>query len=495
MIEPAAINMSKEDKLHNRPRYQLFLIFLAIWLIVLLPDLPGPTQAPNLARAAAPEHLPEKEAFNLGLEAYIYGYPLVMMETVRRVMTNVATPEGFHAPFGQFGHMRQYPDASFRGVRAPNQDTLYSFAWLDLSKEPYVLSLPDEKGRYYVMEMLDAWTNVFADPGTRTSGTRAQMWAITGPGWHGQVPRGIKQIKAPTNMVWVVGRTYCSGTPEDYEAVHNLQDQYRFTPLSACGKPYTPPRGTVDPNVDMKTSGWEQVSRMDAAQYFKTLAAALKANPPAARDRALLARLTRIGLIPGHDFDMSKLPPPESQGLAEVPPTAQKKIMSPEKNSGIKVNGWTYTLKTGVYGTDYLQRAYLTAVDLGANLPQDMVFPATRVDSRSQPLNGAHRYVLHFPKGQTPPVKGFWSLTMYNADSYFVANPLNRYRLNSWSKFLHNQDGSLDIYLQKDSPGQDKEANWLPAPQDTFSLMLRLYWPKEAFLKGDWQPPAVKQID
>ena len=248
-----------------------------------------------------------------------------MMETVRRVMTNVATPEGFHAPFGQFGHMRQYPDASFRGVQAPNQDTLYSFAWLDLAKEPYILSLPDEKGRYYVMEMLDAWTNVFADPGTRTSGTKAQSWAVTGPGWHGQLPRGIRQIKAPTNMVWVVGRTCCSGTPEDYEAVHNLQDQYRFTPLSAYGKPYTPPRGTVDPNVDMKTSGWEQVSRMDAAQYFRTLAAALQANPPAPRDRALYGRADQDRPGPGSRLRHEQASPACGPGPGESPPSGAEK--------------------------------------------------------------------------------------------------------------------------------------------------------------------------
>jgi DNA sulfur modification protein DndE len=457
----------------------------------LLATLPGLAQESKRVEVAASEEGRETEAFNLGTEAYIYGYPLVIMEIIRRVMSNVAAPEGFHAPLGQFAHQRQYPDASFRGVANPNVDTLYSFAWLDLSQGPYILNLPDEMGRYYLMEMLDAWTNVFAAPGKRSTGTKAQKYVITGPGWQGRLPKGVKELRSPTNMVWIIGRTYCTGTPEDYKVVHTIQEHYKLVPLSPFGKPYTPPRGMVDPNVDMRTPGWEQVNRMDAASYFKPLAKAMKANPPAAADAPMVAKLAKIGLTPEQDFDLSKLDLAVARGLERTPKAAQEKIRAHGKNAGVSVNGWKFTLKTGVYGTDYLQRAYITAVDLGANLPQDMAYPMTRVDGDGKSLDGAHRYVLHFPKAQTPPAHGFWSLTLYNAEHFLVANPLNRYKLSSRSKFRYNQDGSLDLYIQKDSPGKGEESNWLPAPAGEFELMLRFYWPKESVLKGTWKPPAV----
>jgi hypothetical protein len=481
------------DFKHHRAWHKMLISLITVFL--LSAALPSLAQVPKQPEVAASGQGRETEAFNLGTEAYIYGYPLVIMQKVHRVMTNVAAPVGFHAPEGQFAHQKQFPDASFRGVPNPNMDTLFSFAWLNLSKEPFILSLPDEHGRYYLVEMLDAWTNVFAAPGKRTKGTKARKYAITGPGWQGRLPRGVKELKSPTNMVWIIGHTYCIGTPQDYKAVHAIQDRYKLLPLSSFGKSYTPPQGTVDPNVDMRTSGWEQVKQMDAASYFKSLAAALAASPPAAADAPMVAKLAQIGLIPGQSFEMSKLDPAVAKGLGLAPQAAQEKIQAYGKNASVQENGWQYTLKTGSYGTDYLQRAYITAVALGANLPQDEVDMMTSVDGDNQPLDGSHRYVLHFAKGQTPPVNGFWSLTMYNAEHFLVANPLNRYKLNSWSKLRYNRDGSLDFYLQKDSPGKDKAANWLPAPADKFELMQRLYWPKESLLKGAWKPPAVKRLN
>ena len=484
--------MRKDRNLLHRPWYKLLISLIST--LLLLAALPGLAQETPVPKAPAPVQISEAEALNLGVEAYIYGYPLVMTEIIRSVMTNVAAPEGNHAPLGQFAHQRQYPDASFRGAATPNRDLLYSFAWLDLSKEPYVLSLPDEKGRYYLMEMLDAWTNVFAAPGKRTTGTKAQKYVISGPDWQGRLPRGVKQLKSPTNVVWIIGRTYCTGTPADYQAVHVIQDRYTLMPLSSFGQPYTPLPGTVDPRVDMRTSGWEQLSRMAAVTFFKTMAAALRVNPPAPADAPMLAKLAKIGIVPGQDFAMSQPDPTGVKGLEGAAKAAQEKIAAHEKNAGVLVNGWTFTLKTGVYGTDYLQRAYITRVNLGANRPQDEVDLMTQVDDEDKPLAGAHRYVLHFPKGQTPPGNGFWSLTMYNGEYFFVANPLNRYKIGLPAKFKHNRDGSLNLYAQKDSPGRDKESNWLPAPDDKFILMLRLYWPKESVLKGTWKPPVVKRV-
>src|SRR5262245_61902789 len=195
----------------------------------------------------------DDEAFKIGTEAYVYGYPLVTMEFTRRVMTNVVAPHGTHAPMGQFLLMRTYPNAEFRDVTAPNADTLYSTAWLDVGKEPYVLSLPDEDGRFFLMPMLSGWTDVFAVHGKRTTGTKAQTYAITGPNWNGRLPDGVNELKSPTSMVWILGPTYCTGTPEDYKACHAIMDKYKLVPLSSYGKSYTPPPGKVDPSVDTKT--------------------------------------------------------------------------------------------------------------------------------------------------------------------------------------------------------------------------------------------------
>ena len=434
------------------------------------------------------------EDFWLATDAYIYGYPLVTMEMTRRVITNVARPEGTKAPMGHIIKLRQYPDASFRDVTAPNADTLYTTAFVDVGKEPWVLSIPDMKGRYALFPMLDGWTDVFEVPGKRTTGTKAQTYAITGPGWKGTLPPGVREYKSPTSIVWILGRIYCTGTPEDYKAVHELQDQCKLVPLSSYGKPYTPPEGKVDPSIDMKTAVREQVNRMNAKEYFSLLSQLLKTNPAA--DAPALARFAKIGLVPGKDFDAAKL---NADFIKRIPEVGFDRIMVQFKlNKEVKdVNGWGFTTKTGIYGTDYLMRALVTAIGLGANRPQDAVYPTSLKDSEGRPYEGTNKYVMHFPKGQLPPVHGFWSLTMYNDKYFFVSNPINRYSISARQKLKSNPDGSTDLYIQKDSPGPDKESNWLPAPAGKFVLMLRMYWPDErkpSIVNGSWTIPAVKKV-
>jgi len=436
------------------------------------------------------------EEFWLATDAYIYGYPLVTMEMTRRIMTNVAAPAGTRAPMGQFARIREYPSAAFRDVTAPNADTLYTIAWADVGREPWVLSLPDMKGRYYLFPMLDGWTSVFQVPGARTTGTGAQTYAITGPGWKGTLPAGVKEYKSPTSLVWMLGRIYCTGTPEDYAAVHALQDQCKLVPLSAWGKDYTPPAATVDPKVDMKTAVREQVNALDAVSYFTLLAELMKTNPPVAADAAAVARFARIGLVPGQDFDKSKL---NADFVARIPHIAFDRIMLQLKvgKSVKNVNGWLYDTVTGLYGTDYLNRALVTAIGLGANRPQDAIYPMSMKDANGSDYDGKNKYVMRFPKGQLPPVKGFWSLTMYDADFFFVANPINRYSISARQKLKANADGSTDLYIQNESPGADKESNWLPAPKGKFQLMLRLYWPSEtppSIINGTWSPPPAKKV-
>ena len=397
---------------------------------------------------------------------------------------------------GQIIKLREYPNSSFRDVTAPNADTLYTTAFFDVGKEPWVLSIPDMKDRYYLMPMLDGWTTVFQVPGKRTTGTRAQTYAITGPGWKGTLPAGVKEYKSPTNIVWLLGRIYCTGTPEDYAAVHKLQDEFKLVPLSSYGKPYTPPAGIVDPSIDMKTAVREQVNRMSANDYFTLLCKLMKDNPPAPPTQPQLKKFEKIGIVAGKDFDASKL---KADLAKRIPEVSQDRIMLQFKiNKDIKdENGWAFTTKTGIYGTDYLMRALVTAIGLGANRPQDAVYPTSMKDAEDRTYDGANKYVIRFPKGQTPPVTGFWSITMYDANYFFVANPINRYSISPRQNLKTNPDGSTDIYIQKDSPGKDKESNWLPAPPDKFILMLRMYWPNEkspSIINGSWKIPPVKKV-
>lgn len=443
------------------------------------------------------------DAVPTGVEAYIFGYPLVTMEFTRRVMTNVEKPEGNRAPMGQFARARKYPDAAFRDVTAPNADTLYTTAWIDVGEEPWVLSLPEADGRYYLFPLLDGWTNVFEVPGKRTTGTGPQKYAITGPGWKGTLPEGVKEYKSPTNLVWLLGRIYCTGTPEDYAAVHLLQDEISVVPLSAYGKPFTLPASRVDPSIDMKTAVREQVNALSVEEYFTLLGRLMKDNPPAAADAPMFEKMAKIGIVPGQPFDGAKLNPVAREAFSLVPRIANEKIMLWMKE-GIAAgdmkleNGWLFTTKTGQYGTNYIQRALITAIGLGANLPEDAVYPTSEGPSILGSYTGEKKYVMHFPKGQLPPVQGFWSLTMYDKDYFFVENPLDRYSISARQNLKMNADGSVDLYIQNENPGPDRESNWLPAPKDKFILMLRLYWPDgkaPSLIDGTWPIPKVKAVE
>ena len=442
-----------------------------------------------------------EEAKSAASDVYTFAYPLVTMEYTRRISTNVAAPGAAQAPMGQWAKLRSYPAVDNHAVTAPNADTYYTIVWLDVSKEPWIISVPDMHGRYFLLPMLDGWTNVFADPGARTTGTGAQTFAITGPGWSGTLPAGVPEYKSSTGMVWLLGRIYCTGTPEDSKIVHDLQDKMSAVPLSSYGKKYTPPAATVDAAIDMKTETRAQVDALDGGAYFKLFAELLKANPPVAADSEIVAKMAKIGITPGQDFDIAKLDSSTRKGIMDAVKPAQEKIMGFMKEAPIagdaKIdNGWFFTTKTGLYGTNYRMRALITAIGLGANRPEDAIYPTSDGPDIIKKYSGANKYVLHFAKGGTPPVKGFWSITMYDSAYFFVPNPINRYTVSSRSKFTANADGSVDVYVQNESPGKAKEANWLPAPKGRFILMMRLYWPSPtppSILDGSWKPPAVAE--
>jgi len=438
------------------------------------------------------------EAVSIATEAYIYGYPLVTFDMVRKQQTNVATPDAEHAPMGQMIKMRTYPAVDNHCCAAPNADTLYTEVWLDVAKEPWILDIPDMGDRYYIVPMLDGWSEVFKVVGTYTTGGKPQTYAITGPGWSGTLPPGVTQVTSPTGMVWILGRIYSTGTPEDYKTVHALQDKFSVVPLSAYGKLYTPPPGVVDPGFDMQTAVRKQVNALDIEAYFSRLAELMKTNPPTAQDAPMVARMARIGLVPGQDFDPRTLGFLDREALRLVPKLALLEMGLHLKRQQT-INGWLYFTKgVGNFGTDYLLRGMANLLGPGWNRPQDAVYPLSQKDAHDDEYNGEkHRYVIRFAKGQLPPAEAFWSLTMYDADFFFVPNPINRYDLAQRDRLITNPDGSVDLYVQAESPGKDKEANWLPAPKGKFTLVMRIYAPRAtppSILDGTWTPPPVRRV-
>lgn len=443
------------------------------------------------------------EALAIATDAYVYGYSLITTEVTRVQMSNVPKQEGLRAPMNSFLNVRGYPPADYRGVSAPNADTLYSLAWLDLGAEPLVLSHPAMGKRYYLFEMVDLWMNIVHTPGTRNAGEKAAKYLITGPGWKGTVPAGMTRIECPTRYMVILARTYSSGTPEDEKIVHALQDQYTITPLSAVGKPFDYVAPPVDPNpgFSMTDKPQQVINAMDTAAYFSMMTRLMAGPAPAAKaDAPLLARMAKIGIVPGQPFDMGKLDPAVQAALANVGKAGMQRIEAGKATMGAVVNGWIVSKGLGRYGTDYLKRAVVAAFGWPANLEKDAVYPYTEVDSDGKPLTGANKYTVTFAKGQMPPVDGFWSITMYEIDGgwWFVPNALNKFTVSPRNDLKQNADGSTTLYFQNESPGADKESNWLPAPKGPFIPMMRMYWPREtspSILNGTWKPPAVKRVD
>lgn len=445
----------------------------------------------NPALAAETPAVTAEEAHAIGVDAYLYFYPLLSMDVTRVQLTNMPEGSGIGGPVNAFTNVRAFPTADMKAVVRPNFDTLYSSGWLDLTKEPMIVSAPDTGGRYYLLPMLDMWTDVFASPGWRTTGTGAGNFLIAPPGWQGTSPDGVERIDAPTPYVWIIGRTKTDG-PADYDAVHKVQDGYKVTPLSAWGKAYTPPAYSPDPAVDVKTPPKVTVDTMSAADYFAHAARLMKTVPPHITDQPIIARLKRIGFEVGKDFDLSKLDPAIAAALESVPGDAQALMKWKLPTLARVANGWSMNTDTmGVYGNYYLKRAIVTQQGLGANVPEDAIYPLNLVDSTGQPLDGTNDYTIHFEKDEIPPVDAFWSITLYDQDGFQVANSINRFAVSSWMPFRFNGDGSLDLYFQNGSPGGDLEANWLPAPKGPFNLTMRLYAPRAGALTGKWNPPVV----
>jgi hypothetical protein len=446
--------------------------------------------------STAPQPINAQEVYEIGLEAYTFFYPLILTNLTRRVGTNIEPGKmpGF-GPMNMFHHFQEFPPAEFRTVVRPNFDTLYSSAFLDLTNEPMVVSAPDTEGRYYMLPMLDMWSDVFAVPGKRTSGTKPANFAVVPPAWQGQLPAGVEKIQSPTSYVWIIGRTQTNG-PKDYAAVHKVQNGYTITPLSQWGKTPQPVKAVIDPSVDMKTPPMVQVDTMSAAAFFKYAAELMKVNPPHVTDWSIVARLKRIGIEPGKSFEYEKLDAGTQQALDKAAPDALKNMHAKAATLARVANGWQMNTDTmGVYGNYYLKRAVVALIGLGANQPEDAIYPFNLTDADGKPLDGAQKYVLHFGKEELPPVEAFWSVTMYDEQGFQVANPINRFAIGDRDDVKYNPDGSLDLYLQNQNPGADKESNWLPSPATgTLGVTMRLYAPKPQIADGRWNPPAIKRV-
>jgi hypothetical protein len=433
------------------------------------------------------------EARDLAISAYIYLYPLVTMDVTRLQATNVEPGRNpGRGPMNTFSHIREFPAADFRIVVRPNFDTLYSSAWLDLTGGPVVVSAgADPDGRYYQLPMYDMWTDEFAAPGQRTTGTGANAWAVAPPGWQGILPDGVGRIQAPTPHVWIIGRTQTNG-PADYPVVHKFQDMFGLTPLAYWGDAAPPATAVIDLAVDMATPPLDQVNGMSAEDFFTRGLALMEQHPPHLTDWSLVAQMGRLGLVAGTRF--ADLDPGIRAALQDVPAAARQAIQQAFPRLAKVVNGWQMNIDTmGVYGNFYLKRAVVAMGGLGALAAEDAVYPLLLADANGQPLTGDHDYVLHFDQADLPPVRAFWSVTMYDDQGFQAANALNRFAIGDRDPLRYNPDGSVDLYLQHDSPGPDEEANWLPAPRGPLGVTMRLYSPQPSVLNGTWAPPPVRR--
>jgi hypothetical protein len=442
--------------------------------------------------------LSDEQVLDIAQEAYFFGYAPLLRKYTYLKQTSVAEPNHFGmAPVNQISHFITFPDAGYKDIVKPNVDTYYSLAWMDVTNEPVVMTVP-AINRFYLIPFYDAYTNVFQVVGTRTTGSDAHNLLITGPEWTGEVPEGMLEVKSPHNLVAIIARIKVDSEKDGVKNVVPLQNQMNIIPLSKWGTEYVPPKGVAN-EENLKINPPVYVENMSIEQYFNELAQYIAEFPPAEADSTMIDNMKKIGLVAGQEWDINKFSPELQAKLREVPKKAFAKLRDMQQNppaDWIK-NNWLYITSTGEYGTDYLNRAVVNFVGYGANLPLDAVYPFTFKDKDGQMFDGKNKYVLHFNKDQKPPLNegGFWSLTMYNADEFLVDNPLNRYALRDRDPLNYNEDGSLDIYIQSNNPDGDKEANWLPSPKEgKFNLTLRLYYPKQPIIDRTYDIPQVEKV-
>jgi hypothetical protein len=442
------------------------------------------------ARAA---ELKDAELSGLVKKTYVYAFPVYEMYRTR--FGAVYTPQNpTRTDLNQFNHIRALSDHTARQVTTPNNDTLYSSAWLDLSQEPMVFSVPDTAGRYYSMAFMDFYTNNFAYVGRRTTGTKAGDYLVVGPEWSGLAPQGLPVIKSPTNAVWLLSRILVDGEA-DLPNVHKLQDQCKLTPLTVWTK-----SGEAKVKTDLKNPP-PAPDPKDPWNFFKIVNLGLTENPPPADEAPLMADFAKIGVGPGQTFDPSRFSEGQRTVILEAVEAAKKGIPAGLAKATKPRDGWGYGAPNiGNYGKDYELRALIALIGLAAMEKEEAFYVTSRTDKEGKPLNGENRYRLRFEKGGMPSVEAFWSLSMYEVTpeqrAFFVENPIKRYAIGDRTKGLKtNPDGSLEIYMQQQSPGKELESNWLPTPPGVFRVTFRAYQPKEPILKGEYWLPGIQRVE
>jgi hypothetical protein len=432
-------------------------------------------------------------AYKAGFTAYVWGAPLVTMTRTHDRLTCVA-------PENTMINVTRLATPDSRSVVGPNNDTIYSTSFLDVRDRPVVLGLPEIKNRYYSFQFLDMYTNTISNVGSRTTGQGPARFAVTGPGWHGTLPPGVRQIASPTPEVWMIGRTLVDGQA-DLPNVIALQKKYTLTPL-AGGSATTPASGTAAPGTAGKGAATPNCAKLTDPQdlvsgglrFLDELGRDMKANPPPSTDRQTLDLLAAAGIGPdktpstGTDAGVR-------DGLSRGLAAGERLVADPPSAPVDPVGHWTTSFDIGTYGQRYVTRAVVARSGLAANVPDESLYYRAAADADGTPLDGRKNYMIHFAPGQLPPVDrlGFWSLTMYDTSHFLVANRLDRYSLGDRSHGLaRNKDGSLDVYLGSRPPARH-ESNWLPAPAAPFSVTLRVYVPAKAALERSWHPAELKR--
>ena len=419
-------------------------------------------------------------SLQIGTQAYIWGYSLVIL---KQRLRSLFVRRG--VPLNQLVRSERLATPESKAAAFPNNDTLYASAWLDLRQEPIILHVPDTQERYYSVQLMDAYTNTFAYVGRRVTGTKEGNYAIVGPAWQGTLPAGVKPIKSPTNTVWSLVRILVEGE-DDLPAVRALQQQYTLTPLIAYGS--TTPSAQVPPKPSA------QAAESNGLQFYDELSAALQDDPPPEDESPLLTLFAQVGIGQNRRPSQEVKDQATIDGLKQAILEGDRLIDQKASNLGTTVNGWRVNYQIGNFGKDYLLRAATAKMTFAPNTAEESLYFTAQVDSNGKPLSGANQYRLRFDANRLPPVDAFWSLTMYGLDRFLVANPLNRYAISDRTKGLqYNADGSLDIYIQHEVP-VGKESNWLPAPAEGFSLMLRAYQPRAELLTGAYKVPPMKRV-
>lgn len=444
------------------------------------PLLTTPTSVENIAAGL------EADAYQAGLSAYIWGYPLVRMERVAREYTTVPDPKpatSYRAPLNTIGWARALATPEAKDMPTANNDTFYMSAMVELT-EPFVLGVPDTNDRYYVVNVFNMWQELEHYVGRRVTGTKAGKFVLVPPGWKGELPADAKRLDVTTRKVWLWGRLRVTAG-EDVKPLHQLQDQFTLRPLSQSNNDgYRPKPAALPPMPAIDN---------DPLGFYRHLAFALKENAVPARDAALFGQFERIGLT-AKGFDDSKLSPPQKKGLLRALEDGPKAAISALATATVNRNGWGWATGLDNFGTNYPLRALVSGPYIGGQGEREAMYPIRSTDAAGKQLTGAMNYVIRF--NSPPPVDAFWSLTVYDAKTkMLVENPIKRYKFGTDTKGLTvEKDGAMNVYLQNAKPDGDHAANWLPTPSEEFYVILRLYQPQDAVLSGNYALPEIQAI-